>query len=172
MTYSPFRRLACGGLVLAAANLSPMGEAKAGFFDFLFAPPQPQIAPPVYSGERHAPHRKKVHKPKPIAAKPHIPARVVSDIMEDDSLRRGDIVMTSEGLRVFTGSTRTPHSPADFEALSFGKRRDGRREALLAIESSRSRPSVRTGRSVAEPGLAVGEMITDARGVRVRYVGP
>jgi hypothetical protein len=36
------------------------------------------------------------------------------DIHDDPTLRRGDIVVTSEGPKVFTGDSRPPHKPSDF----------------------------------------------------------
>ncbi len=51
-----------------------------------------------------------------VAALPVKPAKVA--ILEDPTLRRGDAVMTAEGLRIFVGSNASPHRRNDFVALA------------------------------------------------------
>lgn len=153
----------------------PSSGAQAGFFDFLFPQP-PQYAVPVYrDAPPHAVKRKRAAAPKKkvYADKPHTPARTVASVMEDDSLETGDAVMTREGLRIFVGPPGLPRSAHDFVKVSEAKRLSSRtREALLAVEPNRALAAVVTGRSAASDGVSAGETIVDARGVRIRYVGP
>ncbi|PNG26829.1 hypothetical protein [Methylocella silvestris] len=169
------RRCAAATIAVGACLSLTAGEANAGFFDFLFQPP-PQYSAPVYRPMHVAPHVKKrvvTRKPKAFADKPHTPARVVSNYLDDDSLQKGDAVMTSEGLRIFTGSSGLPHKTADFARVSDTKRLSGRqRDALLAIDTRGANGSLLSGRSIAEPGVSAGEMIVDAKGAKIRYVGP
>ena len=44
------------------------------------------------------------------------PAR--TSILGDPTLRRGDVVVTSEGLMVFRGARRFPYTPADFDPVA------------------------------------------------------
>ncbi|VFU08249.1 conserved protein of unknown function [Methylocella tundrae] len=97
--------------------------------------------------------------------------------MDDDSLRDGDAVMTPDGIRIFTGSSSTHHSTDDFAKISEIKGLPSReRNVLLAIDAGSSGGSgdsaLLVGRSVADSGLSEGAMITDAKGHRIRYVGP
>ena len=55
-----------------------------------------------------------------VAQVPTKPGKVA--IYEDRTLRRGDVVMMSDGLRVFSGSKSWPHVAADFGGLDDGKR--------------------------------------------------
>ena len=41
-----------------------------------------------------------------------------TDLMDDDSLRRGDAVVTPSGIRIFIGSSGSHHAPEDFRKLS------------------------------------------------------
>ncbi|MGI3902143.1 MAG: hypothetical protein ACRYF1_16785 [Janthinobacterium lividum] len=54
-----------------------------------------------------------------IAQSPIKPERV--SILEDRTLRSGDMIMTKEGIRVFEGAPSTAHRPADFVSLSTAK---------------------------------------------------
>ena len=97
--------------------------------------------------------------------------------MDDDSLRPGDAVMTASGIRIFIGSSGTPHVPQDFRKLSeitgFSKRE---RKALAALDAQGSgldgNPGMATGRSASELNLVFGETIIDPQGRSIRYVGP
>jgi hypothetical protein len=174
--------------IAATASLGltvPLSAANAGFFDFLFAPPQPaQTVAPMY---RPAPYFHYHHQPKRKVGSRHAkfaddrthpsPARVVSSFMDDDSLKDGDVVMTSDGIRIFTGASGAHHSSADFAKISeFKHLSSQKRTALLALDagSAGAGPSsaLVAGRSVADSGLSAGEMIIDPRGNTIRYVGP
>jgi hypothetical protein len=174
----------------------PLASANAGFFDFLFAPLQP--AAPVYRPQPHVyrphfEHRQRAysgHK-KALAARSHkiveakIPRALTHgriDLMDDDSLKDGDAVMTEGGIRIFVGSEGSHHRSDDFAQISEAESLSRReRAALLAMdprhegghEGERStQPKLLVGRSAADPRLSAGEMIVDPRGNQIRYVGP
>ncbi|MGH6800260.1 MAG: hypothetical protein ACRECZ_02385 [Methylocella sp.] len=100
-----------------------------------------------------------------------------TDLMDDDSLRRGDAVMTASGIRIFMGSSGTPHAPQDFMKLSEIKGFSTReRKALAALDAQGSglggNPGMATGRSASEHKLVFGQTIIDPQGRSIRYVGP
>jgi hypothetical protein len=172
--------------------------AHAGFFDFLFGPFQGRPAG-HYGGyfggmpgnwgpgfRRHAERGFHRHEHK-LAARRKLsvadetddsaPPSAPADIMDDDSLRPGDAVMTASGIRIFIGSSGTPHAPQDFrkpsEITGVSKRE---RKALAALDaqgsSVDSNPGMATGRSASELNAVFGKTIIDPRGRSVRYVGP
>jgi hypothetical protein len=108
--------------------------------------------------------------------------RPAPGILDDDSLREGDAVMTHLGIKIFTGASGQHHKSGDFVSLAQTKKVSKRDlTALLAIDAHRSSgesapataPSpIVTGRSVADSAVAAGEMITDPKGRAIRYVGP
>ena len=173
--------------IAAAAGLAltvPFSAANAGFFDFLFAPQPAQTAAPVY---RPAPHFHYHYQPKRKVVSRHAkfaddrthpsPVRLVSSFMDDDSLKDGDVVMTRDGIRIFTGASGAHHTSDDFAKISeFRHLSSQKRTTLLAIDagSAAAEPSsaLLAGRSAADSGLSAGEMITDPRGNKIRYVGP
>jgi hypothetical protein len=54
-------------------------------------------------------------------------------VMRDATLRKGDYVMTANGVRVFEGERRPPYSDADFVALADSRAPKGQRAALAAM---------------------------------------
>lgn len=97
--------------------------------------------------------------------------------MEDESLRRGDAVMTEAGIRIFVGHSGDSHGPEDFRRPSEVRGLSKvERKALAALDTDGSATEITagavTGRSAAERKITHGEMITDAKGRAVRYVGP
>lgn len=180
---------------LLALTLVFPGSAQAGFLDDLFGSLfQP---PPAYRGYRDSPawgtggfrhrahpwkqkagQRRGVRKKIIAAAKPETagPQEPV-DIMADKSLRKGDAVMTHSGIRIFVGQSGDRHEPEDFKkpAEVKGLSKSARR-ALASLEPGNSAfsvsPSIVTGRSITGRAIAAGEMITDAKGRTIRYVGP
>jgi hypothetical protein len=172
--------------------------AHAGFFDFLFAPFQTR---PVRSYEGYfggAPghwgadpgfrrradrgfHRhghKLMARRKLLVADNHPVGPVPpTDLMDDDSLRRGDAVMTPTGIRVFIGDSGDHHAPEDFRKPSEIKGLSKvERKALAALDAQGSgtdgKPGLATGRSASEHKLVFGETIIDRQGRSIRYVGP
>ncbi len=181
--------LAASLLAIVSAPL-PAGAASSDFFDFLFNPKSPLWAPfrpdPEQPVQRAAPARKKKAF-RPAARQLQVAERsrpsglplASRDFMDDRSLRGGDAVMTSNGIRIFTGPPGTRHSPENFARLSeikgLGKHE---RAALAALDArgtgpSRTEPqrSLATGRSAAGRDAAV-SLITDPKGRTIRYVGP
>ena len=189
------RRLA---IALSTAGAVPFltfpNIAQAGFFDFLFGPSTPGYYE-AYPGRlpgadpdfrRHAMPRH-AHKPvrrKLIAAvKTDHPVgpQAPTDIMDDESLRHGDAVMTHAGIRIFVGYSGGHHEPEDFRKISEIKKLSKReRSALIALDAPRTNPDGQsgeklglvTGRSATERKVTTGETITDPNGRTVRYVGP
>ena len=83
--------------------------------------------------------------------------------------------MTADGLRIFIGSEGSHHTLDDFASVSETEGLSRRkRSALLAVDAGHAgeQPGVVVGRSAAEPGLSSGVPIIDARGAKIRYVGP
>ena len=174
--------------------------AHAGFFDFLFGQ-QPSQSRPVrpYEGffggmpgrwgadpgfrrrtassfHRHA---QKLSARRKMVVADHHPVGPVppTDLMDDESLRHGDAVMTASGIRIFTGDSGDHHEPQDFRKLSEIKGLSKReRKALAALDargsSTEGKPGVVTGRSAGERNLVFGETIIDPQGRSIRYVGP
>ncbi len=182
----------------------PFSAANAGFFDFLFAPLHPAPVQPSYSEQYNPqfPKKKKVaaHRPRSLVAKLH-PAHdgrgahsapTIVGLMDDESLRNGDVVMTPDGIRIFTGSSGGHHNDDDFakitetEGLSKAElstllfldtgAADARAEQSTLVAGAADvgpqQPTLVAGRSVAEPSTTAGEIITDPRGNKIRYVGP
>ena len=195
-------------IVLLGIGLFP-DIARAGFFDFLFPQFQAPAARPfeprpsyrVFSGgPRFYRHSFRNHKRAPwkviLTDKTHHPAhrKVILanntnhlvrpytpiDLMDDESLRHGDAVMTGAGIRIFVGDYGSHHDLTDFRMLSEIKGLSKRkRNALAALDAPGSNAGANegesgmvTGRSVTDSTIVTGEMITDARGRSVRYVGP
>ena len=99
------------------------------------------------------------------------------DLMDDESLRPGDAVVTASGIRIFIGSSGSHHAPEDFRKPSEIKGLPKReRKALAALDAQDSgtdgKPGMATGRSASERKLVFGETIIDPQGRAIRYVGP
>lgn len=166
------------------------GVAHAGFLEQLFGGVQqeaPQAAPaPAYGYDapryiqdapvRHHAKRKVVVDDKPKLQKP-------TDLMRDATLQTGDAVMMKGGIHVYTGDDReSRHTKADFAALDDVRGVPKQeRQALVAMDTTHNDPlrsalnpdTIASGRSaaVASP-IVAGTEIVDARGAKVRYVGP
>ncbi|HET6378229.1 MAG TPA: hypothetical protein VFG05_07980 [Methylocella sp.] len=179
----------------SAAGISCPGTAKAGFFDFLFgalAPSQPAYDPNLHpqgfgstQGVRRRAdrsfhrHDQKARRKIVVAARTDNPSRPQKPVtlLDDDSLRKGDIVVMPEGLRIFAGVPGSRHSPEDFKKPSEVKSLSKpERKALAGMDPRASFPESKeglvTGRSATDQKLSPGEVITDPRGRMVRYVGP
>lgn len=166
--------------------------AHAGFFDFLFPPPAMPAARPFESGpgymefRRRAGHGFHRHKlatrRKPVLAeKADHPTRPLAptDLMDDDSLRHGDAVMTQTGIRIFVGYSGNHHEPEDFRKISeitnLSRRERGalaKLDGSNAIGQKSGEPGMVTGRSAADRNITAGETIIDPSGRTIRYVGP
>jgi hypothetical protein len=99
------------------------------------------------------------------------------DIMQDESLEFGDAVMTEAGIRIFVGDPGDSHGPEEFRRPSEVRGLSKiERKALAALDTKGSASDLAgdivTGRSASDSKLTAGEMITDAKGRAIRYVGP
>ena len=166
--------------------------AHAGFFDFLFGQLFQTRAARPYGGYfggmpahwgadpgfRHRHGHKLSARRKMVVADNHPVGPVPpTDLMDDESLRRGDAVMTPTGIRIFIGSSGDHHEPEDFRKPSEIKGLSkGERKALAALDAQGSgtdgKPGMATGRSASERKLVFGETIIDPQGRSIRYVGP
>jgi hypothetical protein len=185
-------------LFVSLIGLCFIGKAvadDAGIWQFLlnqgrqsYSPPAaPQLPPLVAPLQRHAavPHllRKpvvhlRIARPK-LIAHADIPQKGPVSIYSDRTLRRGDSVMTAQGLRVFRGSSHFPYRAADFVSLAEASRfvmgdKKQLREVQLAFERidvpATQFAALVTGRSVTI-GPANAKTL-DIAGKKVRYVGP
>lgn len=192
--------IAVGAVALVQSIVFP-GIAHAEFFDFLFGPPPqtPAVRPyEAYPGHRPAhlgagpghhrradrgshdhEHKFAVRRTLIAAGKTDHPVRprAPADLTDDDSLRKGDAVMTPAGIRIFAGDSGNRHEPEDFRKLSEIKGLPKReRNALAALDARGSgtdgKPGMATGRSASELTRVSGETIADPQGRAIRYVGP
>lgn len=124
------------------------GKPRPAYQQRTYAPPpsyhQRRARRPDYSQQRRsrprrarAPRNVSVAK-KPAGPKVYTPPPVLSGpygrFRADPTLRKGDVLVTSNGLVVFVGKRGTKHSVKDFVPLSKGKRyARGNRERLQAI---------------------------------------
>ncbi len=119
-----------------------------------------------------------IERPKMIA-RADLPQNGPVTIYNDRTLRRGDAVMTAQGLRVFRGSGRFPYHPSDFVALADASRFVvGDKKQLHEVQVAFERIDVPatqfaalvTGRSVSVGAAASAKSDTESR--KIRYVGP
>jgi len=102
-----------------------------GFLRLIFQPPAPVPTYQPYD-YRYAPGVERPvirRRPKPVVSNelpkippvPKAPGEVsnpVPDLLSDSTLRRGDMVMFPDGLRVFIGTEGGQHKLADFQPLA------------------------------------------------------
>jgi hypothetical protein len=188
----------CRGLAVAVVTVGLVQSiafpsiAHAGFFDFLFGQLfQSRAARPnggyfggmpahwgADPGFRHRHGHKLSARRKMVVADNHPVGPVPpTDLMDDESLRRGDAVMTPTGIRIFIGSSGDHHEPEDFRKPSEIKGLSkSERKAFAALDAQGSgtdaKPGMATGRSASERKLVFGETIIDPQGRSIRYVGP
>ena len=187
------RRIVVLSLGLLTVPL-PFDAAHAGFFDFLFGGLQPQAPAPTQwpSYRRHSHPVYHQYKPHPrahitvtVAHKPRSTrvSHATTDLMADETLHDGDAVMTQDGLLIFTGYASSHHTTDDFARLSEVTGLSRRQRANLTAVSSDhfdaaprrdTKTAERTGRGgdLVTGRSATGEIITDPRGHKIRYVGP
>lgn len=181
-------------LVVCLAGLSMVGNAvadDAGIWQFLLgqgrgvygAPPAPAWTPilPPPLPEPRAAKKRVVHvriaRPK-LIAHADIPHKGPVSIYHDPTLRRGDSVMTAQGLRVFKGAGHFPYRASDFVSLAEASRfvagdKKQLREVQLAFERVEvpvtQVAALTTGRSVS---VSLASTTLDVAGKKIRYVGP
>ncbi|MDB5545451.1 MAG: hypothetical protein JWO64_2600 [Hyphomicrobiales bacterium] len=146
------------GLTLLAGTA---GSVQAGLLDALFGGAR-AYAPPTYSGpspygESYAPRyydedvprsRRRSRGDRAPASDTNIEVPTVLQgatcckngedpmraLLNDDTLMRGDVVMTPDGLRTFVGS-RAPHAARDFQPVGKSTTISStRRKELLALD--------------------------------------
>ena len=122
--------LFAAALALGAAIPGATSAQAQGFFEALFgrsvyysAPPPVHVAPGGWREEarqsrrqssrvRNAP-RAEIAKPGPYVA-PEVMPGPLGRFLKDESLKRGDVVATAQGLMVFRGSSKSTHRASDF----------------------------------------------------------
>ena len=182
-------------LLACLAMSAQTGVAHAGFFDMLFgqqaAPPPPTyVQPPLadtYLETRpfERMRRRQTRRVETAPKEDHAAIKEAAkstDIMHDRTLRPGDAVMTSNGVRVFDGGKSSHHDSDDFVKLSDTS---GMSRQLLstldAINAHRSQPSwqmgeaelpLQTGRSSAGSAAPAPRTSVDRDGHTIRVVGP
>jgi len=150
---------------VAAALASPPAQAQ-GLLEFLFGVrPAPQIIirPSVRplgdegrSAVRRAPRLDEPRKPPKYVAPEVMPGHLGRFLL-DPTLRRGDVVATTQGLMVYLGPGGARHRPADFAPVSHAAS-GGRRGELEALDRTlRRRPALVQATPVAyTPASAAG----------------
>jgi hypothetical protein len=193
------RLIVAAAAACLAQFLAVPASAQAGFFDQLFGqlfhPPvyraypayPPLGARPAlpqrwhrfgYRTERNIPARERfIPVERPDEDEQPTERQEPVDIMEDNSLQFGDAVMTEAGIRIFVGDSSDYHDPEDFRRPSEVRGLSKiERKALAALDTNGSATAVTagivTGRSATDRKITAGEMITDAKGRTIRYVGP
>lgn len=74
-----------------------------------------------------------------------VTASRAEELLRDTTLRRGDVVMTAQGFRVYVGDAYGPNGPEDFVALSQARSLPkAERAQLLAMERSAAGSPVRS----------------------------
>jgi hypothetical protein len=90
----------------------PAARAPIPHYDYRLAPRFERRRPKVVRTDQ--PPSKPPLKPRPLGEV----SNPVPELLADSTLRRGDIVMFPDGLRVFLGQSRTRHALDDFVPLS------------------------------------------------------
>lgn len=142
MTRRIILAMVAGSIGLAIA---PRAEA-AGFFDDLtraiFGNPTP---PAAVGGPAESTAKPKPSKPRPVSTKPAEPAvklNPASDAywyLRDPTLRKGDIVVTRNGIVVFDGQKSSEHASSAFTALEDTKRLPKAQQQTLEAAAARGR---------------------------------
>ncbi len=73
-------------------------------------------------------------------AEPAIPTGRVEDFIGDDTLRRGDVVVTDKGFRVFNGDGASPTTAEHFVPIAEGALRADRKSILRELERASPPP--------------------------------
>lgn len=114
------------GMAAALAVAAAPGAEAAGFLDNLaraiFGAPQPLRASPIYEYDE-APRARPRHRAPEAASKPKPPVVKLDPqtdrnwYLKDPTLRRGDIVVTANGVLVYQGRDADAARASDFVAL-------------------------------------------------------
>ncbi|WP_194075113.1 hypothetical protein [Methylobacterium durans] len=98
-------------------------------------------------------------------------------LMHDSTLRKGDIVITTNGPKVFTGKTEARHAAGDFEPVSRSSAVDRKTRTLLAamvaphgaVPADEARKAMAKLSRSSEPATAPAATQAQASGMRVVY---
>ncbi|GJE31308.1 hypothetical protein [Methylobacterium oxalidis] len=98
-------------------------------------------------------------------------------LMHDSTLRKGDIVITTNGPKVFTGKTEERHTAGDFEPVSRSSAVDRKTRTLLAamvaphgaLPADEARKAMAKLRRPSEPADVPAAVQAQASGLRVVY---
>ncbi|WID95401.1 hypothetical protein QO058_21900 [Bosea vestrisii] len=125
--------------------MAPQAQA-AGFFDDLARAVFGNPTPPAAIGGPEAPAvRPKANRPRQTSTKPAEPAVKLdpaSDAywyLRDPTLRKGDIVVTRNGIVVFDGQKSSEHASSAFTALEDTKRLPKVQQQTLEAAAARGR---------------------------------
>lgn len=147
-------RAARTALLAAVAAATPLVSQPAraqGLFEFLFGVrPAPEIvirpSARPYGDEGRAPVRRTPRLDEPRKPPKYAPPEVLSGhlgrFLLDPTLRRGDIVATTQGLMVFQGSGGARHRPSDFVPVSYATAGSRRRELEALDRTLRRQPAL------------------------------
>lgn len=139
--------------------------------------PDGEVAVPPNAKLRYArlpkEEREAEARPEPRKASKRAAKGPMAEVLNDPTLRPGDIVMFPDGPRVFNGTTEAPHRMASFEdATSSRVLGKGDRKLLASLGGIPAAPA-RVARAKVRPGrdalASVGEPRTQS--VRVVYEG-
>lgn len=174
----------------AVASIAPQPRIEPAFAPRMpsFAPPRraartrPRTAPTFVALPAERPKAEKTkHVSVSVEPRPHAlqnkadVADPVGALMRDPTLRAGDIVVLSDGPKVFKGGDRLPYRTSDFEDVSrsHAVSKEMRRKLLAMASTSSAHPADEIRRKVT--GLTEPEsapvLQREASSVRVVYRG-
>ena len=135
------------------------------------APARAKVAPPVRAEFTNLQRTVDLAKPTQSDTQRGLGGKAVALLMQDPTLRPGDVVMFPEGPKVFTGSSGR-HNRADFQDLERSKAvPKDLRKAVLALTRPSASPAAEARRRVADKqgGVLLGTAQQASADVRVVY---
>jgi hypothetical protein len=178
----------------ASVQVAQVHAAEGGFLEMLFGVrPAPQPAPAVAPspGYDAAPPRRRLgsgrHKLKTRYAALPVKIRVserqkpldmsqgaAAALLQDETLRPGDIVVFKSGAQVFAGSTGRQHTMGDFEPVKRSARLDKKTRKLLAAmtEPAGLLPADEARRMIARMRKNAPAEASVARSAEMRVINP
>ena len=155
---------------------APVTHAAATVQQYFNAPAQrtparAKVAPPVRAEFTNLQRTVDLGKPSQSDTQRGLGSKAVALLMQDPTLRAGDVVMFPEGPRVFTGSSGR-HSRADFQDVERSKAvPKDLRKAVLALTRPGASPAAEARRRVADKqgGALLGTEQQASADVRVVY---
>jgi hypothetical protein len=135
------------------------------------SPARAKAAPPVRAEFTNLQRTVDLAKPSQSDTQRGLGTKAVALLMQDPTLRPGDVVMFPEGPKVFTGSSGR-HNRADFQDIERSKAvPKDLRKAVLALTRPSASPAAEARRRVADKqgGVLVGTAQQASADVRVVY---